>query len=74
MYMLEKNFPARGLAKRLGFRQEGLIEDLVMQDGVPANVVYFGLTRKNHAFLTNPELSSPEQVSSDLAVVGVAEG
>ncbi len=46
-YMLEKNFPARGLCKRLGFRQEGLIEDLVVQDGQPANVIYFGLTRRN---------------------------
>jgi RimJ/RimL family protein N-acetyltransferase len=45
-YMLEANFPARSLCKRLGFKYEGLVEDMFLRDGEPKNMVLFGLTRR----------------------------
>lgn len=46
-YILEHNAPARGLAKRLGFRVEGYVRDLVMQGGEPKSMVLYGLTRRD---------------------------
>jgi RimJ/RimL family protein N-acetyltransferase len=46
--MVEKNFPAKALAKRLGFKFEGLIEDGICKDGNPENTVMFGLTRRKY--------------------------
>jgi RimJ/RimL family protein N-acetyltransferase len=64
-FMFEKNFPARGLCQRLGFEYEGLFKDLVLQNGEPKNVVYFGLTRRNwecHSQPHYPQSSdSPEE-------------
>jgi len=45
-YMVEKNFPARSLCKRLGFTFEGLAEDMFLREGKPENMVLFGLTRR----------------------------
>lgn len=45
-YMDEKNAPAKALAKRAGFKYEGLLEDAIVRDGIPRNVIYFGLTRR----------------------------
>jgi len=42
----DKNYPAQNLAKRLGFKREGLIEDMFVLDGQPRNMAHFGLTRK----------------------------
>lgn len=46
--MLEKNHPAKGLFKRLGFKFEGILQDAVMQANSPSNLVLFGLTRRNY--------------------------
>lgn len=46
-YMHQRNAPAIGLAKRHGFVFEGLFHDMIVQNSEPANLVYFGLTRRN---------------------------
>lgn len=43
----ERNYPARGLTKRLGFKCEGVLEDIMVLDGQPLSMVHYGLTRKN---------------------------
>jgi hypothetical protein len=57
-YMVEKNFPARSLCKRLGFTYEGLIADMFMRDGKPENMVLFGLTRREYECLNSSVESS----------------
>lgn len=47
-YMVEKNYPARSLCKRLGFKYEGMCEDMFVRGGEPENMVLFGLTRRNY--------------------------
>lgn len=44
-YVLAKNGPVKGMARRLGFTFEGLLRDLVTQRGEPRNVIHFGYTR-----------------------------
>jgi len=44
--IMEKNFPAKALAKRMGFKFEGLTEDAIVKGGIAENLVNFGLTRK----------------------------
>jgi RimJ/RimL family protein N-acetyltransferase len=56
-YMFEKNSPAISLAKRHNFKYEGTFHDVVVQNGEPANLVYFGLTRSNWQCLKH--LSAP---------------
>jgi RimJ/RimL family protein N-acetyltransferase len=47
-YMIEKNFPAKALCKRVGFKFEGLMEDAITKNGCEENMVLFGLTRRNY--------------------------
>lgn len=54
-YMVEKNFPARSLCKRLGFTYEGLVADMFMREGKPENMVLFGLTRREYECLNSSE-------------------
>lgn len=65
-YMDEKNSPAKGLARRLGFKFEGVCEDAVVKDGQPRNVVYFGLTRRNW-------LCRVQQQTQDLDNSGISQ-
>lgn len=46
-FCLENNGPVKGLARRLGFKYEGCIFDMISQNGVPKNVLHFGMTRQN---------------------------
>ena len=46
--MMEKNYPAKSLAKRVGFKFEGILEDAILKDGKPENLALFGLTRRNY--------------------------
>lgn len=46
--MLEKNYPAKALAKRLGMKFEGLVQDALVQNNSPQNMVLFGLTRRDY--------------------------
>jgi RimJ/RimL family protein N-acetyltransferase len=46
-FVINNNFPARGLAKRLGFKFEGTLEDSIVQSGEPRPASHFGLTKKN---------------------------
>lgn len=43
--ILDTNFPAKGLARRLGFTQDGLMKDMITQDGTPKAIAHFGLLR-----------------------------
>lgn len=42
---LSHNAAAKGLCRRLGFRQDGFFEDAVEVQGVPKSVTHFGLLR-----------------------------
>jgi len=44
--VLQNNYPARGLARRLGFVNEGTFEDWVTQKGEPKHVVQYGMTKR----------------------------
>ena len=57
--VLEKNYPAKGLARRVGFKFEGLLEDSVVQSRSPQNLAWFGLTRRNYE-LCQVSLTSQE--------------
>jgi hypothetical protein len=46
-YTNDRNSPAKSICRRLGFKFEGLCEDMLPKDGKPQNVAYFGLTRRN---------------------------
>lgn len=43
----DRNFPAQNLAKRLGFKREGVLEDMFVLDAQPRNMVHYGLTRRS---------------------------
>lgn len=43
--ILNGNKPAKNIAKRAGFKQDGLFKDCVTQNGVPKSIAHFGLTR-----------------------------
>jgi RimJ/RimL family protein N-acetyltransferase len=45
--MLERNRMAQSLAHRMGFTREATLADMVLQGGMPRNVVHFGLTRRD---------------------------
>lgn len=44
---LDKNFPAKAMARRMGGVFEGRLDDMCLQDGEPVAVVHFGITRRN---------------------------
>jgi len=61
--MDEHNAPAKALAKRIGFKFEGLLEDMILRGDVPKNIIYFGLTRRKYTtcnFLQEQEAPSLE--------------
>jgi RimJ/RimL family protein N-acetyltransferase len=70
-YMLEKNFPAKGLARRAGFKFEGLVEDAVVQGGSPQSMALFGLTRRNYDLCHShsPLLETPLVASQETSLV-----
>lgn len=45
----ERNRPAGALARRCGFKREGVLRDAIVQLGEPKNVIIFGLTRAAQA-------------------------
>jgi RimJ/RimL family protein N-acetyltransferase len=45
-YLSERNTPAKQLAKKLGFKFEGLFEDMIIHQGKPEGIACFGLTRR----------------------------
>ncbi len=46
-YVLENNAPVKGLARRLGFRFEGCIRDMAVQNGALRNLLHFGMTKRD---------------------------
>jgi RimJ/RimL family protein N-acetyltransferase len=52
--VLASNSPARGIARRLGFRQEGVFPHFVRQNSLPLDVVHFGLTRERWETISSP--------------------
>lgn len=57
--ILNNNKPAKNFAKRLGFKQDGLLQDFVTQDGQPRSVAHFGILRR-HAW----EVQKPQQLAA----------
>jgi RimJ/RimL family protein N-acetyltransferase len=66
--MLNSNGPAKGIAKRLGFRYEGTLEDFVMVKQSPVSLIHYGMTRTRWNELNTPkeESSSVEYPQMDL--------
>ena len=62
-YMDERNAPAKALCKRIGFKFEGLCEDMISRNGEPKNIAYFGLTRRkwNELCLSAKQQTTQEQ-------------
>jgi len=54
-YMSERNSPAKALVRRLGFKMEGIVEDGIMYENSPQNLVLFGLTRRNYNTQCQPQ-------------------
>lgn len=77
-YTNDRNSPAKALSRRLGFKFEGLCEDMEVKDGKTQNIAYFGLTRRNWLCQigskyscsdSSPEPAQPEVTSQELSVV-----
>ena len=45
--MLQRNWMAQSLARRMDFTEEATLADMVLQSGTPRSVVHFGLTRRD---------------------------
>lgn len=45
-FIINNNYPARKLAQRVGMKIEGVLEDAVLQQGIPKPLTHFGLTRR----------------------------
>jgi RimJ/RimL family protein N-acetyltransferase len=45
--IMGNNLPAQSLTRRMGFRQEATLPDMVLRGGIPRAVVHFGLTRRD---------------------------
>lgn len=63
-WVLEKNFPAKALFKRLGFKFEGMCEDMVVIKEQPENIVYFGMTKRSWNSIWHSQQSHPSQLAS----------
>lgn len=58
-FVVETNRPVRYMAQRLGFTQEAFLPDWIVQDGQPANMLHYGLTRARWQELQNLKTSEP---------------
>jgi RimJ/RimL family protein N-acetyltransferase len=63
--VLNNNSPAKGIAKRLGFKQDGMLPDFLMSKGSVMSVAHFGLTRVSWNEM-NKIVEEPEQLSLEL--------
>lgn len=74
-FVVNNNFPAKSLAKRMGFTLEGVFADSVLQSGEPKPVTHFGLTRRKWNEQCQLSPSSPSlqelQVPDSLPLVEV---
>jgi RimJ/RimL family protein N-acetyltransferase len=61
-FILNSNYPAKALCKRLGFTQEGIMPDALLQRGEPKAIAHFGLTRRKWNELCQ-QPSQPQSVS-----------
>jgi RimJ/RimL family protein N-acetyltransferase len=62
-FVINNNKAAKHLARRIGMSVEGVIEDAVIQDGVPKAVIHLGLTRTNWINTTcQSQHSSPQSL------------
>ena len=64
-FVINNNYPARKLALSLGMKIEGVLEDAVLQQGIPKPLTHFGLTRRNWISRIAAEaLKVPDDVSN----------
>lgn len=48
-FVINNNYPARKLALAMGMKIEGVLQDAVLQGGIPKPLTHFGLTRREWA-------------------------
>lgn len=70
--MSDRNAPAKGLVKRLGFKFEGVTEDAILVDNSPQNMAQFGLTRRNYNLLWPQQSAASSEASLDRPEVAQA--
>jgi len=58
--ILNSNKPAKAFAKRMGFKQDGLLKDFVTQNGEPRSVAHFGLLRSEAWEASKPQSATAE--------------
>lgn len=65
-WLFDCNFPAKALARRVGFKHEGVLRDFVSQDGNPKDISHFGYTRRMFECLSQQpsQLSHPSEAAS----------
>ena len=64
-FVINNNYPARQLARKLGMKTEGVLEDAVLQQGIPKPITHFGLTRRQWN-LYKLEENTPKEVEVEL--------
>jgi RimJ/RimL family protein N-acetyltransferase len=62
-FVINNNYPARKLALVLGMKIEGVLEDAVLQSGIPKPLTHFGLTRRRW---TNNLVATMVKVPNDI--------
>jgi RimJ/RimL family protein N-acetyltransferase len=53
--ILNNNKPAKAFAKRMGFKQDGLLKDFVTQQGIARSVAHFGILRREVCLVAKPQ-------------------
>ena len=46
-FVINNNYPARKLALNVGMKLEGVMQDAVLQGGIPKPLTHFGMTRRD---------------------------
>lgn len=72
-FVINNNYPARKLAQKLGMRTEGVMNDAVLQGGVPKPLSHFGLTRREWDHRIAVDLARTTHDLSDAPSVGVEQ-
>lgn len=62
----ERNAPAKALLRRAGFKMEGIVEDGILVENSPQNLVLYGLTRRNYNKCHFQQTPSVEDFSDNL--------
>lgn len=72
-YTDDRNSPVKALVRRLGLKFEGLCRDMILKEGKPRNVAYFGITRKEYECPSTISCNSLSSTSAEQEVQSPAE-